>query len=147
MKKAILILGIICILMGLHANRLDDAMAALFEYCSVTSYFGNDYLLTNSSKDSKEAAIQFLAWSATVILPVVEEWIEVEPTYSSRLSKIEGVGVSWSTPYTDFVVSISLNEIKNQFDNDDYEGFEDLMAAMESYLQSHAQVSLRTSFK
>ncbi len=142
MRKAILIMLFCSMLIGLNANKLDDAMEALFNRCSVTNYLGNKFLITSSPMDSPEAALQFLAWSASVILPVVEEWIPVGSSYSYRLSTIVAVGASWSTKYGDFVVFTSISEIRSQFGNSNCDDFNQMMADIQAYLEKHAQIGL-----
>lgn len=142
MKKCLLVMVLIMLGTLLLAADLDSELRNINSQSEIVDHEDDTVLLGKGFLANESSAYEYVAVSCMMILYAREGW-ESFSSSNSWVNRIDSVAGAWATDYQEFVVEMSISEIRNQFEDagDEYDSAEDILDAIRSYVEYHGDVS------
>lgn len=146
MKKLVIF---ICLLFGFmlaFADTLDDVISQYLGYGSKIQHEGNTVFMASPYFDdeyvSEDNAYDFIANTVYLFMIVQDDWQDLENSSDeSYINSIDEVAAPWANDYQTYIVSITVQEIIDNF-GDDYDmDEEELIDEIRAYVEYHADHS------
>lgn len=146
MKKLALIACFILITMLMHAASLDDVIYNVLSNGKTIEHEGDTVFMPNmyfsDQYTDKDTAFEFLAYTAYIFMVVQDDWgVLKNESYTSYINGIDEVAVPWTNDYQTFIMSITMDEIVDNFGEDYDMGELELRAEIRSYIEYYADHS------
>lgn len=147
MRKLMYVMAMLLCVAGVWASSLDDAIAEAMQVGSFIDDDGDSMFISNIAFSDgyveEGAAYSFVSSSAMLFLVVREEWETLaDASVASKIMNVDTIACPWFNGYSEFMVSIPMWEICQEFGDQDYASLDidELLSDIQSYVNYHGDI-------
>ncbi len=148
MNRLLMIVILVVLLLPLGARTLNEGVNFVMNQGKFMEHDGETVFMFNSYWEDvypdKNGAYQFVAQTALVFLNVIQEWDTLSnSSLANQIKGVDRVACPWGEEYQNYVLSITMDEICDEYDQSDLEemGEMEMFADVKSYIQYYGDIS------